>query len=494
MTTTATPEDRSGTTVTQTAAATATAAEGRASVGILPRGQLGLLGVIMPGVAQVAPAFNLFFTTGAMAAVAGSSVPLIFLISMVGVVATASSLAQFAQVYPSSGSFLTYISRTLGAGTSSAVGVITLLGYIIAFGGIYIFVGQYIVQNVLGNPHVWGITQIVTIVYGVLVTAPVIVGLRFGVRLTIALYAFEVVLLLAMSAAFLARGGHSGLSATPFTFTHGSDVLVAFSLAILAFGGFEACAPMAEETRNPRRNVPIALITAVVLSGLIYILGSYALVSAFGVGRIGILAADPNPFHTAANVFIGALAPLVTWVFLTSVTSSYIAANTQAARVIFGGARGRLWARQLGTVGPRFKTPWVAAVAFVAPSILIGVISTAFTNPGTASGFLGTYGILGLVLMYLVVNVALIVRWVQTPEARSRVVTNLIIPLIGIVVLGIPVWGDLRPGQPSPFKYLPYLTLGLIALGVVYAVFLRLRRPDILRDAPALLEGADDEL
>jgi amino acid transporter len=43
--------------------------------GALRRGQLGLFGVIMPGVAQVAPAFNLFFTTGAMVGLAGASAP-----------------------------------------------------------------------------------------------------------------------------------------------------------------------------------------------------------------------------------------------------------------------------------------------------------------------------------------------------------------------------------------------------------------------------------
>src|SRR5229473_2004493 len=127
----------------------------------LPRGEIGLLGVLMPG------------------------------------------LALFSGVFPSAGSFLTYIARSMGVRTSVVVGVITLLGYIIAFGGIYIFVGQYIVQNVLNDPHIWGITQIVTILYGVLVVAPVIVGLKFGVRVTVALYAFEVVLLLALSLTIL---------------------------------------------------------------------------------------------------------------------------------------------------------------------------------------------------------------------------------------------------------------------------------------------------
>src|SRR5262249_37141703 len=113
-----------------------------------------------------------------------------------------------------------------------------------------------------------------------------VVGLKFGVRVTVALYAFEVILLLVMSVTILVRGGHDGLSGTPFNWPSGStDVLLAFSLAVRAFGGFEAAAPLAEETRNPRRNVPIAVIGAVLISGIIYILGSYALVIAFGVGH-----------------------------------------------------------------------------------------------------------------------------------------------------------------------------------------------------------------
>jgi amino acid transporter len=74
---------------------------------------------------------------------------------VVGMVATASSPAQFASVYPSAGSFIAYITRAVGTKVAVAVGVITILGYIIAFGGIYIFVGSHITQNVCGNPHVW---------------------------------------------------------------------------------------------------------------------------------------------------------------------------------------------------------------------------------------------------------------------------------------------------------------------------------------------------
>lgn len=462
----------------------------------LERGQLGLFGVLIPGLAQIAPAFNLFFTTGVMVALAGVSAPLIFLISMVGMVATASTLAQFSGVYPSAGSFLTYIARAIGPKVSVAVGVITLLGYIIAFGGIYIFVGSYITGEVFSSVHFWGFTQIVTILYGVLVLAPVVVGLRFGVRVTVALYVFEVALLLLISVTILARGGASGLSATPFSWPSGgagSDVLVAFSLAVLAFGGFEAAAPLAEETRDPRRNVPIAVIGAVVVSGIIYVLGSYALVIAFGVDHAGTLAADGNPFKTAAHAFIPFLAPVITWVFLSSVTSSYVAANTQTSRVIFAGARGGLWTRTLAAVSPRFKTPAAAAIAFVAPSIILGVASTAFTDPGTAVGLLSTWGILGLIIMYLMANVALVADWVKF--RRNGISKNVwlwvVTPVIGVAVLAIPVWGDLRPGQPSPLNNLPWLTALLILAGIGYALALRFLRPGVLERAPALLEGED---
>ncbi len=472
---------------------------GSASVGAtrtLDSKKLGLLGVLMPGLAQIAPAFNLFFTTGVMASLAGASVPLVFLISMVGMVATGLSLAQFSSIYPSAGSFITYITRSIGPRVATTVGVIALVGYMIAFGGIYVFVGNYIVQNVLNSPDIPGITQIVTVIFGIIVTAPVIIGLQFGVRATIVLYLFEVIVLIIVGVAVLARGGAEGLSLKPFTWPTGagaSDVFVAFSLAVLAFGGFEASAPLAEETRNPRRNVPIAVVGSVVISGVLYVFGSYAIVTAFGVNNLDTFAADANPFRTAAASYVSFLAPVITWVFLSSVTSSFVAANTQTSRVIFAGARGGLWPRGLAQVSPRFKTPWVAAIAFVAPSLAIGVVSTAFTDPTTASGFLGTYGILGLVIMYVVANIALIAEFVKLRRAgvRKNPLLWVATPVVGLAVLAIPIWGDLRPGQTAPYNALPWLALGLIAVGILYTLALSLLRPNALTQAPALLEGAD---
>jgi len=126
-------------------------------------------------------------------------------------------------------------------------------------------------------------------------------------------------------------------------------------------------------------------------------------------------------------------------------------------------------------------------------SVAIGVISYAFTDPGTASGFLGTYGILGLVIMYVVANVALIVEWQRFRRGgiHKNPLLWVVTPLIGLAVLAIPIWGDLRPGQAPPYSHLPWLTLALIAVGVIYTLLLRTVRPGVLERAPALLEGAE---
>ena len=95
--------------------------------------------------------------------------------------------------------------------------------------------------------------------------------------------------------------------------------------------------------------------------------------------------------------------------------------------------------------------------------------------------------------MYLVANVALVVEWVKFRRRgiRKNVWLWVVTPVIGAAVLALPIWGDLRPGQPSPYNTLPWLTIGLILVGILYALVLGAVRPQVLERAPALLEGED---
>src|SRR5215468_11794594 len=74
-------------------------------------------------------------------------------------------------------------------------------------------------------------------------------------------------------------------------------------------------------------------------------------------------------------------------------------------------------------------------------------------------------------------------------RVRKNVWAWVVTSVIGICVLAIPVWGDLRPGQATPYSYLPWLTLALIAVGIVYMLVLQAVRPQVMGNAAALLEG-----
>jgi amino acid transporter len=75
----------------------------------------------------------------------------------------------------------------------------------------------------------------------------------------------------------------------------------------------------------------------------------------------------------------------------------------------------------------------------VAPSIVIGVVATAITTPASASGFLGTYGILGLIIMYLMANVALVVEWAKfrARGIHKNIWLWVVVPVIGVAVLAV---------------------------------------------------------
>ena len=472
---------------------TATVAPAGAS---LPRGEIGLLGVLMPGLAQVAPAFNLFFTTGLMAAFAGASVPLVFLISMVGLIATAASLALFSGVFPSAGSFLTYIARSMGIRTSVVVGVITLLGYIIAFGGIYIFVGQYIVLNVLNDPHIWGITQIVTIAYGALVVAPVVIGLKFGVRTTVVLYVFEVVLLLALAITVLAKGGASGLSATPFHWPGGSgtkDIFIAFSLAVLAFGGFEAAAPLAEEAREPRKTVPRAVLLACLIIGIFYLFTTVAADAYVGPANLQSFGGlgGGSPWILFARQLWG-------WgwviVFLAVVNSFFANGNSAlvaSTRTWYAMSRIRLLPAAFERTSARHASPVVGIAAQTSLTLLIALPLALGYGPATAFQLLATILTAVMLGIYFVINLSSIGYYWRKQRDEFNWFLHLVLPAAGALIL-VPVLAAAVGVGSSVLKFvspLPYpinevgLAVGIwYVIGVGYLIYLLRTHPDRIRD------------
>lgn len=456
----------------------------------LQKDALSLLDVLITGLSETAPAFSIVFVSTVLVTQVGAQIPLVMLVTMFGILATANSLAQFAKLYPSAGSYVTFVARSIGSKTALFVAVCGIIGGVLLIGGQFMFLAQYFVTDILGDPNVPYLAQILTIVIAILVVTPVLLGAALGARTMLVLYVFEVGVLLILSAVVLAHGGVDGLSLAPFTLGENTvqGIALGMSLGVLAFIGFEASVPLAEESRNPRRNVPAALLAGVTISGIIYVLGSYALVEGLGVEGLKGAAA---PFIDLAKLYLPASVIFVTWMVVTSTGASMIATATQFGRIIYNSAREGLFPRSLATTNPRFKTPWAATAAFATPAATIMLVWTFFWDPLTVSGWWSSLGSLSVIVMYLAVNLALIRHWfaLRAQEGSRHWIAWLVVPVIGILVMAYPIWGLLQPGQSSPYDILGIGFIGVLVMAGTYVLYVRTTRSNLLQNAGSIIMG-----
>jgi amino acid transporter len=181
----------------------------------------------------------------------------------------------------------------------------------------------------------------------------------------------------------------------------------------------------------------------------------------------------------------------VVLILLSSVVGSFVAANTETARVVYNTSREGLLARRLARLHPRYRTPARSVVAIVASSLVLAIGTTIFTDPTTASGLLSTLGTLGIIVMYAMVNVALVVHWFREKgRGISRPVFSwLIAPLVGIAILVVPIWYNLQPDQTPPYNLLPLLLPLVLLGGGAYTAYVQLSKPQLLSRAGSLVMG-----
>jgi APA family basic amino acid/polyamine antiporter len=194
---------------------------------------------------------------------------------------------------------------------------------------------------------------------GLLVAVCVVamIGVKQSTRLTVGLSAVQVGGLLLVVAIGLPHVGDVDL----FTGPGVGGVLTAAALVFFAFIGFDEVITLAEETRDPTRTVPRALLLALGLSTALYVAVAVAAVSVLGAGA---LAASPRPLADVMSHVLGDRgATVVAAIAVISTTNTTLLALTAASRVIYGMAKAGAMPRALAAVHPSRGTPVRAIIA-----------------------------------------------------------------------------------------------------------------------------------
>ena len=456
----------------------------------LHRGALGLVDISASTMANIGPAYSFYFGFAGIVIAAGLGSPLVILVAAVAIALLGNTLSQFSRAIPSTGGFITFIGKTFGGTSAVTTALVAGVGYIIAISSVLVISGGFLsimIQYYTGTNIPW-------IVFSALFTAGAMYMMFRGVAVSTKLagffFAFELTVLLVVAIAVLIKnGGH--LSSVPFQPSHVlhgfSGLGLAFPLAIYLFIGWENSAALAEETTNPRRNVPRAVFLSIALMAATYLLVAYATVSGFHYNAAA-LAAPLIPFIAVAHGVAAWLTFIAYLAGLTSTLGVLIAAVNSQCRLIFNAGREGLLPRWLGYVHPVRRTPVNAIIAFVgiASAITLGWALGHWI--GGSSGELSalnfffessSMGTILILFVYLGSNVALPFFYRKYRPAEFNVIKHVVLPALGVVAIAIPIYYLFKPPIPQPYYWFPYVGLGIVAVSILYSIWLVRRDPGL---------------
>ncbi len=454
----------------------------------LNRGALKLIDISASTMANIGPAYSFFFSFGLIVLTAGIAAPLTIVVAAIAILLLGNTLSQFSRAHPSTGGFITFVGKSFGGTSAVTTALLCGAGYIIAISSVLAVSGWFL-EYLLNYYLAWNVPWII---WSVLLTAGAVVMMVRGVAVSTKLaglfFGFELLVLVVVAIATLIKdGGHlSGIPFYPSRIHNGFSGLAAgFPLAVYLFIGWENSAALAEETGNPRRNVPRAVFMSTGLMTVTYLLLAYSTVSGFGYNGTTLSAAT-IPFITVAHGVLAGFAFIAFLAGMTSTLGVLISAVNSQARLIFNAGREGLLPRFIGKVHPGRLTPVNAIYVFVGVAgAIIGVWALGHLiggNTATMNGLnffdeSGTMGTLMVLVVYFLANLALPFYYRKYRPQEFSVVKHAVLPVLGMIAIAVPVYYLVKPGQSAPYWWFPYIGLGILVVSVLYALILVRRDP-----------------
>ena len=454
---------------------------------------------------------SIYYALGVTAVFALGLTPLVFLVAGVFFAATTLTYAEGTVRYPEAGGSSSFARHAFNELVSFGAAWAQMLNYVITISISAFFVPHYL--SIFWGPlktSPWDIVGGAVVI--VLLVALNVVGIREAANLNVLLavvdFATQLLLVLlgftlVFSPHVLHANVHLGVAPT------WGNLLLGVPVAMIAYTGIETVSNLAEEARDPVRNVPRAyLLTAIAVFAIYFTLPSIAL-SALPVHRVGsrfetLLGLGPQKGGFANDPVLGVvdnlglhgllLHGLRVYVGVLAATILFIATNAGvigASRITYAMAGYRQLPDVFRRVHPKFKTPWVSLVVFA------GFVSILTLLPGKVD-FLGTMYSFGAMLSFTIAHASLValryrkrdeeVLFRAKPNLRISGVDWPLFAIVGGIATGL-AWLVVVVQTPST----RYAGLGWLSVGFAVYVVYRRRHGISLRQtvrAPILLGPA----
>jgi basic amino acid/polyamine antiporter, APA family len=410
---------------------------------------------------------GIFVLTGTAAAnQAGPGIVLSYVIAGLACGFAALCYAEFASMIPISGSAYTYAYATLGEIFAWMIGWDLILEY--AVGSMTVAVGwsgyfQRILAGFGIHLPAWmsaspdatagTLVNLPAILIVLFIMALLVVGVRESARFNAAMVAVK----LAAVAFFIVVGFSYVEPAnwTPFMPYGFSGVMTGAAVVFFAYIGFDAVSTTAEEAKNPSRDLPIGIISSLVICTLLYLIVSGILT---GIIPVVQFKSDMQFLNAPVGYALAVIhkdwaAGLVSAGAVAGITSVLLVMLMSQPRIFFAMSRDRLLPPGVSKVHPKFRTPYITTI--------ITCLIVAAVAGFVPINILGEMTSIGTLFAFVVVSLAVIVLRIKRPEARRpfRVAGGHIIPVLGVlsclylmVSLSVMTW----------VRFLGWLDIGMI--------------------------------
>ena len=388
---------------------------------------------------------GIFVILGVAIPKAGPAVLLSFVLAAVAALFSALSYAELASAIPASGSSYSYAYVTLGELVAWVVGWMLMLEYGDSVAAVAVGWGQYVNEflGVFGvhippefanPPGDGGVFNIPSLIVVLLCTLLLIRGASESARWNSIMVLLKIAILIFFCAvAFTAFDGNN---LTPFLPLGLVGVTAAAGQVFFSYIGFDAASTAGEEAKNPKRDLPIAIIGSLIVVTVLYLLVTLAALGAQN-WQLDLGSGSEAVLSTIANRAVGGswAGTLIAFGAIISIFSVVLVTLYGQTRILFAMGRDGLLPKVFTKVSKRSQTP-------VANTIIVGAviaIPAAFVSLGqlaeaTSIGTLGAFA---------VVNIGVIVLRKKQPNLPRGFKTPLfpVMPILGILLIVLIVAG-----------------------------------------------------
>lgn len=388
---------------------------------------LGLASVCIIGIAWVTPLVVLA-TIGIIAQLSNGSAPTAYIVTLIAMVFTAYSYGRMAQVhYTKSGSAYTYVGEEISSHLGFLTGWLILLDYFFIPLVVWLIGAAYLAEQFPAVPmSVWVVAYILP------TTLLNMIGIKTTTRADYLLVGFQLIVIVAFIVMCLAQW--AGMPAAPSVLapfyndtTTFSAIAAAAAVAAYSFIGFDGLTLLTEETKDPKRTIPRAMIIVVLFFGVLFI----------GVAWVTQLVHPAATFDNADSAALEIARSVGGNLFAAVVLAGLVIGQFACGLTIQAGA-----SRLLFTMGRDGALPGVLAklssrgtptlsVLLIGAAGLIGL----FVDVTTSASFIN----FGAFSAFTLVNVAVIAHWWRTrkdssQQSRKSVVGWVVLPALGAAV------------------------------------------------------------